>query len=247
MSELYLSVIIPAYDEEKRLGASLEAIADYLGRQSYASEIIAVNDGSTDGTLEVLHSFQVKYPAIRIISYPNNRGKGYAVRQGILSAKGLYTLFTDADLNTPMEEVKKLFTAINGGADVAIGSRMAPGAAKIVRRPWIRRIGSKGLNLAIRLLAVPGIGDTQCGFKLFKAEAGRDIFGRSFLERFSFDVEILYLARKLGYSVAEIPIAWFYRGGSKVRPFQDGLRFLKDIIKIRTHDYHVSAKPRSIG
>lgn len=229
---IYLSVIIPAYNEERRIVEPLSQVADYFAKQSYNAEIICVNDGSTDGTAQVLKRASENCSMIRIITYQTNHGKGYAVKQGVLEAKGSYVLFSDADLNTPIEEVERLLGMLNGH-DIAIGSR----GGRTQKRPLIREIGSRSLNLAIRMLAVPGIKDTQCGFKLFKSEIAKKIFSLVFLEGFSFDIEVLYLARRLGYKVVEVPVVWFYRGGSKVHPVMDGLRFLRDILRIRRHNY----------
>lgn len=240
MSDLHLSVVIPAYNEEHRIEASIEAIADYLAKQEYASEIIVVDDGSVDETLKMLQALKVKYPTLEALAHEDNRGKGFAVRRGVLASKGNFILFSDADLNTPVEDVEKLFGAIDEGARVAIGSRAVAGAVLVVRRPWVREVGSRLLNLAIRLIAVPGIRDTQCGFKLFEAKAARDIFQRSVLNGFSFDVEILHLARRLGYPVTEVPVTWIFRGGSKVKPLRDGVKILIDTIRIRLHNYNLT-------
>lgn len=241
MSAIHLSIVIPAYNEEKRITDCIDTITAYLADQHYASEIIAVDDGSTDDTLAILQSLQTRHHQLKAISYPKNHGKGYAVRQGVLAAQGNYVLFSDADLNVPIEEITKLFAALQNGAQIAVGSRAAEGAVVAGGRPWLREFGSHSLNLAVRVLAVPGIRDTQCGFKLFEARIAKELFRRSFLDGFSFDVEILYLARKLGYRVEEIPVTWIHRGGSKVRPVRDGLLFLRDILRIRLHNYRLSA------
>jgi dolichyl-phosphate beta-glucosyltransferase len=233
-SEVYLSVVVPAYNEEGRLESPLIELVQYLTTQSFSSEIICVNDGSTDRTLEIMRSVAEKYPIVRVISYDENRGKGYAVKQGVLGSYGSYVLFTDADMNTPIEEVSRLLEHIQD-FDIVIGSR----AGKQQDRPAIREFGSRFLNIMIQLLAVPGIRDTQCGFKLFRSEAARMIFEKTILNRFSFDIEVLYLARRFGYTVKEVQVQWFYRGGSKVRPIRDGLRFLRDMIRIRRHDYNL--------
>ena len=241
MSAIHLSIVIPAYNEEKRITDCIDTIAAYLSEQHYVSEIIAVDDGSADATLTVLQSLQTQHSIVKVLSYAENHGKGYAVRQGVLAAEGNYVLFSDADLNVPIEEITKLFAALREGAQIAIGSRAAEGAVVAGRRPRLREIGSRCLNLAIRMLAVPGIRDTQCGFKLFGTNTAKDLFRRSFMDGFSFDVEILYLARKLGYRVEEVPVTWIFRGGSKVRPVRDGLLFLRDILRMRLHNYRLSA------
>ncbi len=227
-----LSVIIPAYNEESRIPATLEAAAGCLeGRCSY--EIVVVDDGSTDGTAEVCRSFFKKNPCGRVLENPRNRGKGCSVRRGMMSAEGEYCLFSDADMSTPIEEVEKLLAAADEGFDIAIGSRGLPGSDIRVHQPLLRESMGKCFNLLVRLLAVRGIRDTQCGFKLFKRECARDVFGRSRLDGFSFDVEALMVARLLGYSIKEVPVVWNNSPASRVSVVRDPLRMFGDLFLIR--------------
>lgn len=233
----FLSVIIPAYNEESRLSSTLNTVDAYLSGLGKSYEIIVVNDGSSDNTQELLKEQLNKTTALRIISYENNCGKGYAVRQGVFASRGDYIMFSDADLSAPIDELPKLLSAIKDGYDVAIGSRAVKGAVIPVRQPLYRELGGKGLNLIIRTLAVPGIRDTQCGFKLFRGEVARKVFAMCFLNGWSFDVEVLYLSKRLGYTIAEIPVKWAHSEGSKLHPFTAGLKVVKDIIRLRLHHY----------
>lgn len=231
----FLSLVIPAYNEEARMARTLEVVSAYLDSLGKSWEIIVVDDGSTDGTLRVLQ--QSMSESVRVISREVNRGKGYTVREGMLAAKGVYVGFSDADLSAPIDELAKLIEAMERGYDVAIGSRAVAGAIIPVHQPLYRELGGKGLNLLIRLLAVPGIHDTQCGFKLFTSESAREVFSRCFIDGWGFDVEALYLARRLGYTIAEIGVRWSHAEGSKLRPFRGAMRVLYDILRMRAHHY----------
>lgn len=233
----YLSLIIPAYNEESRLSSTLNTVDAYLSGLGKSYEIIVVNDGSSDDTQKVLKEQIARTSALRIISYKDNCGKGYAVRQGIFASRGDYVMFSDADLSAPIDELPKLLNAVENGYDVAVGSRAVKGAVIPVHQPLYRELGGKGLNLVIRALAVPGIHDTQCGFKLFKGDVAREVFAKCFLDGWSFDVEILYLSKRLGYTVAEIPVKWAHSEGSKLHPFTAGIKVIKDIIRLRLHRY----------
>lgn len=229
----YLSVIIPAKDEEERLPGTLERVLEYLRRQPYTYEVIVVDDGSTDGTKAVAERFGAIDPAVRLVAYAVNRGKGYAVRRGMLEARGDYLLMSDADLSTPIEEIDTLFSALDAGADVAIGSRALPESRLVVRQSPAREMIGRGFNLAVRLLAVPGIHDTQCGFKLFTRAAARDVFARLTVDHWAFDVEALLVARKMAYRIAEVPVTWVNEANSKVNVLRDFLRTVLDLIRIR--------------
>ena len=240
MDEVELSVVIPAYNEEETIEASVGDISAYLSGLGLSHEILIVDDGSSDSTLSVAKSLAGRLPTVRVCHYAPNRGKGCAVRTGVLAAAGRRILFTDADSSTPIGELPALMSALDGGYAVAIGSRAVPGAVRTVHQPAYREFGGKVLNLFIQLFAVPGIRDTQCGFKLFTKEAAQAIFSRCFIDNFSFDVEVLYLARRLGCKIAELPVHWAHHEGSRVRPLRDGLRMLLDVLKIRLHDYSLS-------
>lgn len=227
----FLSVIIPAYNEELRIGNTLDQITTYLGKQPYFKEIIVVNDGSSDKTAELISQKQKATPFIRLINNPH-RGKGFAVKTGMNQSLGSFALFTDADNATPIEETEKLLKALKSGADVAIGSRAIEGARIEKQKPPLRRLAATLGNRLIQLIAVPGIKDTQTGFKMFKRKVVRPLFSNQKMDGFSFDIEILYLARKNKFKVVEVPIHWTHEKNSRLR-FSDFLRVLIDVFKIR--------------
>ena len=239
MNDISLSVIIPAYNEESTIAGTLREIDSYLRDNSISNEIIVVDDGSWDTTRHVLDRIKPEIPNLKILHHDTNKGKGAAVRTGMLAARGKRILFTDADNSTPITELQNLSRALDEGFDIAVASRAVPGAVRIVHQPAYRELGGKLLNLCIRMFAVPGIYDTQCGFKLFTRDAAKTIFNMTFVNRFSFDVEVLYLARKLGYKVAELPVRWTHHPESKVRPFRDGIYMLIDIARMRMHRYPI--------
>lgn len=232
-----LTVVIPAYNEEKLIESTTRDIASYLDSLGLAWEIVIVDDGSRDGTLEIARRLARELSEVRVESYSVNRGKGFAVRTGMLAALGELVLFTDADHSTPIGELPALISALESGFGVAIGSRAVRGSVRTIHQPCYREIGGKIINLFIRMFAVRGVKDTQCGFKLFTRESARQVFSISVIDDFSFDVEALYLARRLGHKVAELPVHWANRGASRVRPFRDGVRILTDIVRIRLHNY----------
>ncbi len=232
-----LSVVVPAYNEEYLLESTVRDIAEYLAGLGLAWEILIVDDGSRDRTRDIANNLAKDIPCVRVCSYEQNRGKGFAVRTGMLAAAGERVLFTDADHSTPISELPAMMSALDQGFGVAIGSRAVRGSVRTVRQPCYRELGGRMINLFIRLWAVPGIKDTQCGYKLFSRAAAQDVFARSTIEDFSFDIEALYLARKMGYRVAELPVHWANRSASRVRPFRDGMRIFADIFRIRRHRY----------
>jgi dolichyl-phosphate beta-glucosyltransferase len=228
-----LSVVIPAYNEEQRLGKTLQTVVAYLRQQPYPAEILVVDDGSQDGTAEAAQVFQGASPPVRVLRNGRNRGKGFSVRHGFEQARGAYLLFTDADLSTPIDELDKLLAALREPADIAIGSRALPASRVEVHQPWYREAMGRLFNRLVRALAVPGIRDTQCGFKCFRREAALEICRRMTRERFGFDVEMLYLARRLGYRVREVPVIWRHSPQSRVRLLRDALSMLVDLGRIR--------------
>ncbi len=233
---IHLSVVIPCYNEVKRIGKTLERMIEYLNQQPYGNEIRVINDGSDDGTEKVCQSFQGQHPRLYINNIFKNHGKGYAVQVGMLTAKGEYVLFSDADLSTPIEEVEKLFRALEKeNADIAIGSRSLPDSQVIQHQPWYREMMGKTFNKFVQRWAVPGIIDTQCGFKLFKQSVVNQLFTRQKLWGFAFDVEILYIAKKLGYRIVEVPIRWENSPTSKVNPIVDSTRMLIELSRIRKY------------
>ena len=231
-----LSVVIPAYNEERRIGPTLERIVTYLRTRPWTSEILVVIDGSRDRTVEVVEGVRTERPALHVLDDPVNRGKGHCVRRGMLAARGDLRLFSDADLSTPIEEVERLMAAIAAGHDVAIGSRRLPQSRIDVPQPWWRQAMGRSFNWCVRRFAVPDIADTQCGFKLFSADAAKRIFLRQRIEQFGFDVEVLWIARRLGLRVAEVPVTWLDDPDSKVRPVSDACRMLVDLLRIRHAD-----------
>ncbi|MDQ5853505.1 MAG: glycosyltransferase family 2 protein [Chloroflexota bacterium] len=246
--DLTLSVVIPAYDEELRLPGTLQAITRYLKAQPYASEIIVVDDGSRDRTVAVAEEHgqamrrNGQQVALRVIRN-EHRGKGFAVRTGVLSAQGKYVLFTDADLAVPFEEWEKLYDFLRAGVQVAIGSREGLGAQRI-GEPWYRHVMGRVFNALVRGVALAGIEDTQCGFKAFTYDAARRIFSAVRLYGAdakamrgpavtAFDVEVLYLARKWGYTIRVVPVTWRYGEGTKVNPVRDSWRQFADVMRVR--------------
>lgn len=231
-----LSVIVPAYNEEKRIGDSLDSIFAYLQAQAFGYEIIVVDDGSQDQTARVVESRIRGLDNARLIAYQPNRGKGYAVRQGMLASKGDVALFTDADLSTPVTEIKVALGHLRNGFDVVIGSRAIVGSEIARYQPLYRRIGSRVFNVLRDGLVGVGISrfkDTQCGFKAFRGSVARDLFGRLRVDGFMFDVEMLYVALKQGYRIHEMPVHWQDVPGSKLRLVRDTARMFKDLAMIR--------------
>jgi dolichyl-phosphate beta-glucosyltransferase len=231
-----VSIIIPAYNEEKRLPATLERISSYLAGSSWEfCEVLVVDDGSTDNTVAVAERAGKCMPAVRVLRNPGNRGKGYSVRHGMTEAKGDWRLFTDADLSAPIEELETLWAAAEkSGVQVVIGSRALDRSLIGVHQPVFRETAGKLFNLAVRVMTGLPFWDTQCGFKLFEARAAREIFSRQQLERFGFDVEVLFIARKLGYRAIEVPVHWDDVEGTKVGAV-GGLSTFLDPLRIRVN------------
>lgn len=230
-----LSVIIPAYNEESRIGPTLKWMSGFLKDKFRDIEIVVVDDGSSDNTKSVVEGMAAELGDIRLISYPVNHGKGYAVRRGMLECRGELVLFSDADMSTPVEELEKLLPPLREGFDIAIGSRGLRDSDVRLRQPWYRQSMGKTFNLMVRLLTVGGIRDTQCGFKLFKGEVARNLFRKAFVDGFAFDVEVLFLAVKTGYTIKEVPVRWFNSPGSKVRLFRDSFRMFAELLRIRAY------------
>lgn len=230
MNPPFLSIIIPAHNEETRLPQTLEQALAFLKTQNYPSEILVVENGSSDRTFEVAQEFTQRHPTLRVIR-ETERGKGLAVRRGMLEARGQYRFMCDADLSMSIEQVNRFLPPHSQNVDVAIGSREAAGAVRFDEPPY-RHIGGRAINFAIRVLILPGLQDTQCGFKCFTAEAAEKIFPRQTLAGWSFDIELLYIARRLGLTVREIPIHWRFSPETKLSAVQDALRMVRDIFRI---------------
>jgi dolichyl-phosphate beta-glucosyltransferase len=230
-----LSVVIPAYNEESRIGPTVRDIVEYCRGRSGASELILVDDGSQDGTTTVGRQLCEQYPELRLIRLAANHGKGYAVRTGVVNALGRMILFTDADGATPIAELERLEKALAEGADLAIGSRAIRASGVEVRAKLYRRLIGRTFHFLVDRLADGGVKDTQCGFKLFPSRVAQDLFSRMRMNGFSFDVEVLVMARRRGYRVAEVPVNWTHQPGSKVRLTLDSLRMAADLVRIRAH------------
>ncbi len=227
------SIIIPAYNEEKRLPAYLREIIIYFDGRKETYEVIVVDDGSQDGTVSEIERFRASAPSVRLIKSARNRGKGYAVRTGMLEARGVLRLFTDADGATPIREIERLELSIAGGADIAVGSRTVQDPTRTVQARAFRKITGSLFNLVVRSLGVANITDTQCGFKLFRAPVARALFRVQRCTGYSFDVELLFVAQRNKYRIVEVPVHWTDQAGSKVRVARDGLRMLYDIWTVR--------------
>jgi dolichyl-phosphate beta-glucosyltransferase len=229
-----LSIVIPAYNEEKRLPATLERVTAYIkGGDWKFSEVLVVDDGSRDATFRLAEEFATRVPFVRVLRNPGNRGKGYSVRHGMMEAKGEWALFSDADLSSPIEELETLWkSAQETRAQIVIGSRALNRSLIGVHQPLFRESAGKLFNLAVRVITGLPFWDTQCGFKLFKTRAAREIFRRQTLDRFGFDVEVLFIARKLGYSSIEVPVRWNDVAGTKVGAL-NGLSAFLDPLRVR--------------
>lgn len=230
--EIYLSIVIPAYNEEKRIHKILDSIIRYKKSCKFEVETVIAIDASPDDTLAVAESYRDKISNLVILDGKINRGKGGAVQEGFAVAKGKYVIFADADNATPIEQVDKLLSYVDK-YDVVIGSRYCKGGKLAIPQSFVRRAGGRALNMLIQLLAVPGIRDTQCGFKLFEAKAAREIFRRLTVFNFSFDIELLAISMYLGYKVKEVGIVWYDDPHSTVSPIKDGLRMIVNAWTIR--------------
>lgn len=230
MTSPFLSIIIPAHNEELRLPRTLRQVFAFLEKQPYSAEVVVVENASTDRTLELAQEFAAQQPNLLVL-HEEKAGKGNALRRGVLEASGEYRFICDADLSMPVEEMEKFLPPTLTGFDVVIASREAPGAVRYNEPPY-RHWGGRAINLAIRLLILPGLNDTQCGFKCFRAEAAETLFQRQTLGGWSFDIEILYLARRKKMSIREIPVQWYFDPDSKVSAVRDALRMLGDIFRI---------------
>ncbi len=231
MTAPYLSVVIPAYNEEERIGATLDEVVAHLSSQSYSWEVVVVDDGSTDKTPQIVDSWAGEVEGVSVQNVEHG-GKGWAVQQGMLEASGQYRFMCDADLSMPIEQLNKFIARMDEGYDVVIGSREAIGARRYDEPP-IRHLMGRVFNWTVRMLAVRGFQDTQCGFKCFRGEVAQELFSKQKARGFSFDVEILYLALRQNMRVVEIPIDWYHREASKVRPLADSFLMLRDTLTLR--------------
>jgi dolichyl-phosphate beta-glucosyltransferase len=238
-----LSIVIPAYNESRRLPATLAAIAEYLELTDASAEVIVVDDGSSDNTAQAARSVPGKGMPPKVIGFEGNRGKGAAVKEGMLAAKGDYVLFMDADNSTHITEVEKLLPVAEAGTPVVVGSRYLDEDSIKLKQPWYRVWISRNGNRLIRYTILPGVIDTQCGFKLFSREAAQAIANKLTMERFSFDIELLVVAQQLGYGITEVAVNWYDTPGTRLRPIRSALRTLKDLVVIKINQLRGRYKP----
>lgn len=227
---IHLSIVIPAYNEEKRIGGTLARIETYAAKQDYAMEVVVVDDGSLDRTADIVKE---EYPDVRLLSYPANRGKGYAVNKGMLAATGKFRVFYDADASTPIEEVEKLWPEFDAGAAVVIGSRALPGSEIEIRQPWYRENMGRIYNVILRCLGLTPFRDTQCGFKGFTAESCELIFPLQTQSGYGADCELLYIAKRQNQRIAEVPVRWLNSPETRVHAIYDSLDMLREIFTVR--------------
>jgi dolichyl-phosphate beta-glucosyltransferase len=232
-SALIYSIVIPAYNESVRIRPTLHELLRYISEQNWDAEILVVNDGSSDDTAQIVREYGAVHPQVLLIENPGNRGKGFSVRNGMLHARGDICLFTDADLSSPITEAPKLFDAIDRGADIAIGSRWLQTELQTGPQPLYRQLFGRIFNLALRLILGLRFADTQCGFKAFRRDAAQRIFPLQKIERWGFDPEILFLARRAGLRVQEVPVLWAHSEGTRLHPLRDGLRMFVEVLRIR--------------
>jgi dolichyl-phosphate beta-glucosyltransferase len=230
-----VSVIVPAYDEARRIERMLEEAVSYFRARGRAAEILVVDDGSRDETSAVVRAVSRSAPEVRLIRLAQNHGKGYAVRTGMVNASGDRVLFADADGATPIAEIERLDQALDAGADVAVGSRAFINAGVQIKRRWYRHVMGRTFHGLVALLSVRGVRDTQCGFKLFQGAVAHDLFSRMRMTGFSFDVEVLLMAQRRGYRIAEVPVNWVHQPGSKVRLVRDSLLMTRDLLAIHAN------------
>jgi glycosyltransferase involved in cell wall biosynthesis len=227
------SIVIPAFNEEARIGGALEAVLACIRQRGWSAEVIVVDDGSRDKTAEIVQAFAANAPELRMLQNPGNRGKGYSVRNGVLHSLGEVVMFTDADLSAPIEEADGLLAAIAGGADIAIGSRWLERTRQSIRQPLYRQFFGRCFNVVTHAVMGLPFADTQCGFKAFTRAAAQTVFQLQTIERWGFDPEILFIALKRGYRVVEVPVSWAHDERTRISYLRDGTRMLQDIAIVR--------------
>lgn len=227
----FLSLVVPAYNEAMRLPATLDALAAYLARQTYTTEVIVVDDGSADATADVVRSRAATWPALRLLTAPHG-GKGHAVKMGLQAAQGEYAFLCDADLSMPIAELSKFLPEALGAVDVAIASREGPGAYRF-GEPLYRHLMGRAFNTFVRWAVLPGVQDSQCGFKWLRGDLARQLAGVQTINGWGFDVELLCAARCWGYRVVEVPITWHYATSSRIRPLRDAWRMAREVLAVR--------------
>ncbi len=227
------SIVIPAYNESARIPATLESVIAAVRANKWPAEVVVVNDGSSDSTAQLVRDFALTAPEVRLLENPGNRGKGYSVRAGVLSAQGDIIMFTDADLSAPMEEADRLFAAIANGADIAIGSRWLESGRQTHRQPLYRQVFGRCFNAVCRMVMQLPFADTQCGFKAFTRAAAQTVFQLQTIERWGFDPEILFIAIKRGFRVVEVPVSWAHDERTRMSYLRDGLQMLQELAIVR--------------
>lgn len=232
-----LSVVIPAFNEEIRILPTLERVFAFLESRKIDHEVLVVDDGSTDETAELVRRFSRDRPQLQLLNQPQNLGKGAAVKAGALEAKGEYILFSDADLSTDISEVDPFLESAERGADIVIGSRVLPGSKIVGWNPWYRILSGRTFNRIIRIVALPGISDTQCGFKMFSRQAALEIFPLNRISGFGFDVELLFIGRHLGFTLEELPITWNNARNSKINLMRHTFPMLADVLAVRRNSW----------
>lgn len=230
----FLSIVIPAYNEESRLSHTLPKVVEFVEAQPYLVEILVVDDGSVDRTAEIVEEFVARHACVRLVR-ADHGGKGHAVKIGMLQTRGEFAFLCDADLAMPITELPKFLPPHQNDYQIAVGSREVEGAVRY-NEPGYRHLMGRVFNWLVKILAVPGFEDTQCGFKCFHASARQELFSLQTIDGFGFDVEVLYIAQKRGYRIIEIPIHWYYQSESKVHPVRDTVRMFRDIVKVRKND-----------
>ena len=233
MASPQLSIVIPAYNESARIELTLGRVMECVEKQGWDAEVLVVDDGSVDATAKIVHVWMERYPRLHLIQNEGNRGKGYSVRNGLLQAAGEVVMFTDADLSAPMEEAERLLAALANGADVAIGSRWMDKTRQTIHQPLYRKFFGRCFNWVTRTVMGLPFKDTQCGFKAFKRSAAQVIFRLQRIERWGFDPEILFIARKLGYEIREVPVTWGHDERSRMSYLRDGMKMLEEMAVIR--------------
>ena len=235
MAHPQLSIVIPAYNESARIEATLARVLECVETRNWDAEILVVDDGSTDNTVDIVHQWMARHRQLHLVKNPGNRGKGYSVRNGLLQAAGEVVMFTDADLSAPIEEAVRLIEALDAGADVAIGSRWLDKQKQTVHQPLYRRFFGRCFNAVTRKVMGLPFKDTQCGFKAFRRNAAQTIFRLQTIERWGFDPEILFIARKLKYNIAEVPVTWGHDERSRISYLKDGMKMLEEMAEIRAN------------
>jgi glycosyltransferase involved in cell wall biosynthesis len=235
MAHPQLSIVIPAYNESARIEATLASVLECVETRHWDAEILVVDDGSTDNTAAIVQKWMARNPHLHLVKNPGNRGKGYSVRNGLLQAAGNIVMFTDADLSAPIEEAELLIEAIDAGADVAIGSRWLDKQKQTVHQPLYRRFFGRCFNWVTRKVIGLPFRDTQCGFKAFRRDTAQTIFRLQTIERWGFDPEILFIARKLKYTIVEVPVTWGHDERSRISYLKDGMKMLEEMGQIRTN------------